>query len=129
MINLRAKGLGFCREVKGILQGMGHIVEGPGFKSLFFGGRVNAVHSDYFGCFDLISFDKNTGKFIFHQVSDLKNKARKVHEIQNAQMNGWMWARINKGRRIGYRLFIVTSDSVEEGEVIFKSNKSIKDQR
>ena len=118
MPNARAKGLGFCREVKGLLEGMGHQVEGPGFKSAYFGGKVNAVHSDYFGVFDLFSFDGQ--EFIGHQISTLENKATKIRQIQALKMPGWVWGRFSEARRVGYRLFMINSEKVEEGEIIWK---------
>ena len=114
----RTKGLGFVREVRKLLEAMNHQVEGPGYATRFFGGKINAVHKDYFDCFDLISFD---GKdFIGHQISTIENKAAKVHQIQALKMPGWVWARFSEGRRVGYRLFMIDGDKVEEGEIIWK---------
>jgi hypothetical protein len=42
-MNNRAKGLIFCREVKKILEAIGHQVEGPGYTTAFFGGKTNAI--------------------------------------------------------------------------------------
>ena len=83
------------------------------------GGKVNAIHKDYFDIFDLISFD---GKdFIGHQISTIENKAAKVRAIQNKGMKGWVWCRVSEiGRKVGYRIFLVDREIVEEGEIIWK---------
>lgn len=99
----RSKGLSYVREVRRILEGMGQIVEGPGYKSAFYGGKLATVHADYFGCFDLISWDGIN--FVCHQVSTLTNKAEKVKALQARQMPGWVWCRTDKP--VGYRIWQV----------------------
>ena len=97
---------------------MGHKVEGPGYSTRFFGGKINAVHKDYFDCLDLFSFD---GKdFIGHQISTIDNKATKVRAIQKAGMKAWIWCRFSESRRVGYRIFFVQPTQIEEGEIIWK---------
>jgi len=118
-VNTRQKGLMWVREVRKLLEGMNHEVEGPGYKTAFFDNRVQPVHIDYFGIFDLISFDGNS--FIGHQVSDLSHKAEKVHAIQEKKMKGWVWSRFDEGRKVGYRIFFVEPEKVEEGEIIWRS--------
>jgi len=48
--------------------------------NVLFGGKVIAIHQDYFGLFDLISFCD--GRYYFHQISNLENKAAKVKAIE-----------------------------------------------
>jgi len=112
--NNRQKGILFCREVKKILEGIGHVVEGPGYGVAFYGGRMGPVHRDYFGCFDLVSFYQ--GSYFFHQISTLSNKAAKIKAIQDKKMNGWVWSRISNGK-VFYRIFIVNSGEIEEAEI------------
>ncbi len=47
-MNARAKGLQRVREVRKMLEGMGHLVEGPGYSVAFYQGRMNPIHRDYF---------------------------------------------------------------------------------
>lgn len=117
-MNTRQKGLFWVREVRKLLEGMNHVVEGPGYKTAFFNNRIQPVHSDYFGIFDLISFDGT--HFIGHQVSDLSHKAEKVKAIQQKKMKGWVWSRVSNGK-VFYRIFIVEPDKVEEAEIIWRS--------
>jgi hypothetical protein len=115
MPNNRTKGLIFCREVKKILEGIGHQVEGPGYTTAFFGGKTNAIHRDYFSIFDLISFFE--GGYFFHQVSDLGHKSEKIKAIQAKGMPGWVWSRVSNGR-VFYRVFIIkSSGEIEEAEI------------
>ncbi len=44
------------------------------------GRKVDAIHEDYFGLFDLISFCD--GRYCFHQISTLENKAAKDKTTQ-----------------------------------------------
>jgi hypothetical protein len=119
MPNARQKGLNFVHEVKRILEGMNHEVEGPGFASAYFNNRINPIHRDYFSVFDLISFDGDC--FLFHQISTIKNKSAKVKAIQKKKMSGWVWCRFNESRKVGYRIFFVKPEAVTEGRIIFKS--------
>ena len=48
--------------------------------NVLFGGKVIAIHQDFFGLFDLISFCD--GRYYFHQISNLENKAAKVKATQ-----------------------------------------------
>lgn len=123
-MNARQKGLNFVHEVKRILEGMNHEVEGPGFASAFFNGRTNPIHRDYFSVFDLISFDGD--HFLFHQVSSLSNKSTKIKAIQKKKMPGWVWCRFSKGGRVGYRIFFVESEAITEGRVIFKAKQTLQ---
>jgi len=114
----RKKGLIFCREVKKILEGIGHVVDGPFFKSKFFNERVNPVHTDIFKIFDLVSYFE--GCYFMHQVSTLSNKADKVKSILEKKMTGWVWARVSNGK-VFYRIFVVKIDGIiEEVEVKWK---------
>ena len=111
----RAKGLSFCREVRKILEGMNHIVEGPGYATAFFQGAVHPIHRDYFGLFDLISFYEN--KYYFHQVSTIKNKTTKIKAIQGMGMTGWVWCRVTEDNQTGYDIFIIDGPIIEEKEM------------
>jgi hypothetical protein len=117
-MNNRAKGLAFCREVRKILEALGHQVEGPGYGIAFYGGRMAPVHRDYFGVFDLVSIFE--GQTYWHQISTPSNKAVKVKAIIAKSLSGWVWARASNGK-IFYRVFIVkTSGAVEEAEIRWK---------
>ncbi len=122
-MNARAKGLLYVREVHKILEGMGHICDGPFYKTAYFGGKQNAVHFDVFGLWDLVSWYQ--GRYYMHQVSTLPNKAIKVKAIQSKGQSGWVWCRIDRDRRVGYRIFFVLPGKVEEGQAIFKG-KTLK---
>lgn len=118
MPNNRAKGLIFCREVKKILEAIGHQVEGPSYTTAFFGGKTNAIHRDYFSIFDLISFFE--GGYFFHQVSALGHKSEKIKAIQAKRMPGWVWSRVSNGK-VFYRIFDVkASGDVQEAEIRWK---------
>jgi hypothetical protein len=55
------------------------------------------LHQDYFGLLDLISYCN--GRYYFHQISTLENKAAKVKAIQAKKMCGWVWSRYDEGRK------------------------------
>ena len=115
----RGKGTQFCNEVKKILQGIGHVVDGPFFKSKWFNGRANAVHCDIFSVFDMVSVFE--GKIYLHQVSTLAHKSQKVKGIQAQKMSGWVWSRVSNGK-VFYRVFIVNvSGEIEEAEIRWKA--------
>jgi hypothetical protein len=116
-MNARKKGLNYVREVRKILEAMNHQVEGPGYGVAFFAGRMLPIHRDYWGIFDLISFN---GEFHGHQVSTLSNKAVKVKAIRDKMFPGWVWCRVNKANRVGYRVFQIDSFGiVEDNEMQF----------
>jgi hypothetical protein len=103
-MNARKKGLQRVHEVRRILEGLGHVCEG--------------IHRDYFSIADLISYSPDDKEFILHQVTDLKNKAIHIKMIQDSELPAWVWCRLEG--RVGYRVFFVTQDKVEEGEAVFK---------
>ncbi len=104
-MNARAKGLASCREVKKILQDRGYLVEGPGFGVIFIPGTgAKPIHKDYFGVLDLVSY-KN-GQYWGHQVTDLSNKSKKIKALEEVGIQGWVWCRTKKGRKIEYRVFL-----------------------
>lgn len=118
-MNSRAKGLSFCNEVKKILEGVGHEVDGPFFKAKWFNGKTNPVHCDLFDVFDLCSHFK--GDYYFHQVSTLDNKATKIKALQAKDLPGWVWCRVSNGR-VFYRIFIVKPNKdIEEAEIRWKA--------
>jgi len=115
-MNARAKGLQRVREVKKLLEGIGHCVEGPGYSVAFYQNRMNPIHRDYFGIADLISYHE--GIFILHQVTDLHNKASHIKAIQESLLPCWLWCRIQGA--LDYRIFFVSAGKVEEGKVFLK---------
>lgn len=118
MTSARSKGLAWVREVRKMLEGMGHQVEGPGYAVAFYGGAMKPIHRDYFGIADLISF--HNGNLYLHQVTDLSNKSTHVKAIQEKGLTCWVWCRVPT-RPISYRVFMVKGDSIEEAEVRFKA--------
>lgn len=126
MSSARSKGLDFCREVKGILKGMGHGVEGPGYATAFFQGTIHPIHRDYFGLFDLISFFE--GQYFFHQVSTIENKSTKIKSIQAKGMAGWVWCRVNEDNQTGFDVFEVYSDFTVEKEMRYFIKRAKKDK-
>jgi len=121
----RSKGLDYVREVKKILEGIGHTVQGTMFKTVFFNGHLSPVHSDFFGVFDLISFD---GKiFIGHQVSTEVNKSTKIKAIQEAHLPGWVWCRFSDEERgAGYEVWMVNGEEVTESEMTYGIRRGIE---
>ena len=117
-MNSRKKGLEWVREVKKLLEGLGHQIEGPGYGVAFYRGSMKPIHRDYFGIADLISFFN--GAFFLHQVTDLSNKSTHVKAIQKAGLPCWVWCRVPT-RPISYRIFIVNGDRIEEAEARFKT--------
>ncbi len=114
----RAKGLDYVREVRKILEGIGHIVEGPGYGVAYFNARMNPIHKDFFGCFDLMSF--NDGKYYGHQVSTQANKSTKIKTIQEANLPGWVWCRFtDEDGSVGYQVYVVERDQVVEMEMVY----------
>jgi hypothetical protein len=117
-MSARSKGLDFVREVKKILQAIGHETEGPGYGVAYYNSQMRPVHRDYWGCFDLLSAFK--GNIFCHQITTLDNKARKVKAIQAKGIPGWVWARVSNGK-VFYRIFIVKpGQPIEEAEVRWK---------
>ncbi len=117
-MNNRQKGLHRVREVKKMLEGLGHVCEGPGYSIAFFDGQMRPIHRDYFGVGDLISYHE--GQFILHQVTDLSHKSKHLKAIQNKGLIAWLWCKIDQ-HRIGYRIFKVSQNSIEETEAVFKT--------
>jgi hypothetical protein len=136
----RKKGLDYVREARDILRSEGHQTEGPGYTILRIYPKETRglppeerkkiklepvqVHRDYFTAFDLISFRPDIG-FIFHQVSILEEKSRKIKIIQDQQMKGWVWGRFEENERIGFRIFEVDLN----GEVKERETVWLKDYR
>ena len=108
--NERARGLQYVREVRYILEAWGCVVEGPGYRPQFIGKGMMAVHTDYFGVFDLIAIMGNI--WHGHQVtSGIGHKAEKVRKIRQAVLWGFVWVRV-KGPT--YRIFFVDKYSEYE---------------
>ena len=123
----RSKGLNFTREVRRILEGMGHIVEGPGYGLAYYGGKMNPIHRDFFGVFDLMSFDGQT--YFGHQVSTEANKATKIREVKESNLPGWVWCRFsNEEKGTGYEVWRIFGDIVEESEMTYGIRRGRKCQ-
>jgi len=118
MKSARQKGLDFSREVKKILEGMGHKVDGPFYGVAFFNDAMRPIHRDCFGCFDLLSF--NGQVFIGHQVSTIENKSVKIKHLQNEKLPGWVWCRFhNEDQGTGYQVYVVDGETVTEQEMVY----------
>jgi hypothetical protein len=125
MISARQKGLNFTREVRDILEGLGHIVDGPFYGIAFYNGRQNPIHRDLFGCFDLMSFDGEY--FLAHQVSTIENKSAKIKAIQNKGLRGSVWCRFtDEDGRVGYQLYSVEKDEIIESEMVYEIKRRRK---
>jgi len=104
----RAKGISNVREARKICEGWGHITDGPFYKSRWFSGKSNAVHTDLFGVFDFISYDPNTSQYVLHQVSVIDKKALKIKAIRAAGLIGYVWCRCKSGNKVYWRLFSIS---------------------
>ena len=125
MKSARAKGLDFVREVRKILEGMGHAVEGPGYGVAFYNAKMNPVHKDFFGVFDLLSFDGKS--YIGHQVSTEANKSAKIKTIQEAKLPGWVWCRFTDDDGfVGYAVYEITGSTITEHEMVYGIRRKIK---
>jgi len=115
----RQKGLDYVREGKKILEGLEHIVSDPGYGGAYFNGRMNLVHKDIFGCFDLMSFCK--GIYYGHQFSTIENKSTKIKLLQEKGLPGWVWCRFTDedDGKVGYQVYIVDGDEVTESEMVY----------
>lgn len=116
-MNAREKGIARVREVRKILEGMGHTCEGPGYKPLWIGNRSIPVHSDFFGVGDIISWDGK--QLILHQVTGKSNKAIHVKVIQEKGIPCWLWIKIPG--KSGFKVFFIEKSKIEEGKIIFKA--------
>ncbi len=121
----RAKGLDYVREVKRILEGLDHIVEGPGYGVAYFNKRMNPIHRDYWGVFDLMSFCDE--KYYGHQVSTAQNKSTKIKALQEAKLPGWVWCRFtDEEGSVGYQVYVVEKDQVVEMEMVYGIRRRVK---
>lgn len=119
MKNARQKGLDYCREVKKILEGIGHPkVDGPFYGVAFFNNRMSPIHRDVMGHYDLLSFD---GKILIgHQVSTDAHKAEKIKDLQGAGLPGWVWCRFsNPDQGTGFQVYVVNGQKVIEAEMTY----------
>ncbi len=105
MTSSRAKGLSYVREVKEILKRLGHEVDGPMHKVMRLPSGFVPVHTDIFGVWDLISFDKLG--YHFHQVTTDHNRTVKIGAILDKGMSGQVWGRCKEGNRVAYRTYYV----------------------
>lgn len=139
-MNQRNKGLSFVREVKSILQYLGHETEGPGYliitvpRDIDFNGVTRRIltpvqtHKDYFGAFDLISWDPKVKKFAFHQVSTDDKRSQKIKAILAKGMAGNVWGRTKDGHRVMYRTYFVSKEGeVTEGETYYLPKKEVRE--
>ncbi len=122
--NRRKQGLNNVREVKKILEGIGHTVEGPGYGVAFYNHRMNPIHRDFFSVFDLMSYDGS--KFIGHQVSTEVNKSAKIKAIQESNLPGWVWCRYSEDGTVGYKVYEVVGKMIIEHEMTYGIRRRIK---
>jgi hypothetical protein len=123
----RQKGLILVREVRKILEGMGEKVEGPGYGVAFFNDRMNPIHKDFFGVFDLMSFRPNCKKFTGHQVSTEHNKSTKIKALQDAKLPGWVWCRFSdEDRGAGFEVYFVDGENVTQAEMTYGIRRNPK---
>ncbi len=108
-MNKRSKGLQKVRQVRQILILAGEKVEGPGFRPLWTGKGTMAVHQDYFGVADLISWHKDRG-FKIHQVTDIADKMIHAKAIFDSGMTADLWCYVP---RKGFNRYWVYSDNGE----------------
>ena len=120
----RQTGLKFVHEVKTILKATGKEVEGPKFKIVWIPDKEGTirrrrptvkpiqVHEDFFGIWDLISWDKGAG-YNFYQVTTLPHWTDRKKLIEQAGLRGEIWGRFLLGGKIAYKQF-----SVGDGEAI-----------
>lgn len=111
-MNSRSKGLKYVGEVKAILKRFGHETEGPAHNLMRLPSGFVPVHRDYFGIWDLISFDKLG--YHFHQVTTDHNRAVKIGAILQKGMSGQVWGRCKEGNRVAYRTYYVYFDGQTE---------------
>jgi len=114
----RSKGLNYSREVRKILEGIGHKVDGPFYGVAFYGGKMNPIHRDAMGVYDLLSFDGK--ELIGHQVSTDGHRGEKIKNLQAAKLPGWVWSRFsNEDQGTGYQVFVVNGEEVTESQVTY----------
>jgi hypothetical protein len=124
--NTRRKGLDYVREGRLILGSLGFKVCGPGYKVMRFRDKRSRevkpiqVHEDYFGCFDLITYDTVEHRFEAHQFSDVHNRMAKVRLIlgMGFRDNVFVWARDLINRLVAYRVMEISNGEVHEREEI-----------
>lgn len=118
MTSSREKGLDYSREVKKILEGIGHKVDGPFYGIAFYNGKMNSIHRDVMGVYDLLSFDGS--QLIGHQVSSDRHKSEKIKAFQRARVPGWVWCRFsNDDHGTGYQVYIVDGERVIEAKMVY----------
>ena len=83
--------------MRGILTKSGFKVEGPGYTTAWFDGRIQVIHKDYFDVGDLISF--KDGRFILHQVTDLSHKAAHEKIIDSEGLPCILWCKTQDRER------------------------------
>jgi hypothetical protein len=122
--NTRKIGNDKCKEVKEILENMGHVTDGPFDKVIWFNKRMGKVHHDIFGIGDLISLSSG-GQLFLHQVTALNLKSKKEKKIRTlgAKCLLWIYDSDNKGG--DFKIFGVSPKEtvelkIEEGEFIKK---------
>lgn len=121
LMNNRQKGLQYVREVKAILEKQGWIVDGPMYKPIFIKGRSTAVHSDFFGLFDLISYLPNEFVgYYFHQISLDEKRAEKIKAILKAGVAGFFWGRGINEKRVGFWVYAISPKSIYENIITNK---------
>lgn len=125
MKSAREKGLDFVREGRKILEGIGHIVEGPGYGLAYYKNRMNPIHKDFFGCFDLMSYCDSL--YYGHQFTVKEHKSEKIKLLQEKKLPGWVWCRFTDedDGKVGYQVYIVNGDEVTESEMVYGIRRRI----
>ncbi len=116
--NTRKIGEDRCKEVKELLEKVGHVTDGPFYKVQFVHGRMRIVHYDIFGCYDLISLSPQ-GELFLHQVtaSNMKsNKEKKIRTI--GPYNGVIWTYDTDKDKEEFRIFRVFPDKTIEFKIV-----------
>ncbi len=108
--NTRKIGNDKCKEVKELLEKMGHIVDGPFDKVIWFNKRMGKVHHDIFGIGDLISLSKE-GKLFLHQVTASNLKSKKEKKIRTLGVECMLWIYDSDKEEEEFRIFEVSPNT------------------
>jgi hypothetical protein len=107
--NTRKIGNDKCKEVKELLEKMGHVTDGPFDKVIWFNKRMGKVHHDVFGIGDLISLSKERELFL-HQVTSINMKSKKEKKIRTLGVRCILWVYDSDKKEEEFRIFEVTPE-------------------
>lgn len=110
-MNSKAKGSGFEREVKEILEADGYKTFRCHRKPIFINGKMLTMGADIFGC-DIVA-KKVREKTKWIQVSTVQNKSKKEKQVQEHPIileheSLELWLRID-GKK-AFRVFVATEN-------------------